>query len=803
MSPRIALFVSSLLASCLQAAVPSPVVAPQQPAQLPHLTELRLLDGPFKEAAAANRRYLLAHDPDRLLAPFFRQASLTPKAPAYGNWESMGLEGHSAGHYLSALALMIAAGDDADGELRRRLDYMIAELDTVQRANGDGYLGGISDGKAFWARVATGDTAHVGQRWAPWYNLHKTFAGLLDAYALAGHAQARDVLLRYVDWCDRLTAGLTDEQMQRMNDVEYGGMNEVLADLYAFTGDPRHLAAARRFNHRSVFTPLQQREDRLTGMHANTLIPKITGMERIAALDHDPSLHTGAQFFWETVTQRRSVAFGGNSVSEHFNDPADFQGMIRHREGPESCNTYNMLKLTGELFAAAPRAVYADYYERALYNHILASLNPARPGYVYFTPLRPAHYRNYSQPETAFWCCVGTGMENPGKYGEFIYARSADGLHVNLFIASEFTLAERGLVLRQETRFPDEDRTRLTLRLAQPATFTLHLRHPAWVAADAFTVQINGRPVATTSTPSSYAALHREWRDGDVVELHLPMRTTVERLPDGSDWVALLHGPILLAAPAGTADMPNLYADGSRMGQVAYGPVVPLDQVPVLLASAADLPRHVVPDPAAGPLHFRLTEVAEPSPSGGVPLLPFFRLHDQRYQMYWQLTTRQDLEQRRALLAAAERAKAAFEAATLDSVAIGEQQPETEHDLQGEAMESGIHNGRRWRHGRVLQYTLAPRGATEAVLSVTYSGDDRDREFDLLVDGRVIATQRLTRERPHGFIEKRYPLPAELLAALAPDARLTVRFETRRGLAGGLFDLRLLKPGAPEVPPTD
>jgi len=461
-----------------------------------------------------------------------------------------------------------------------------------------------------------------------------------------------------------------------------------------------------------------------------------------------------------------------------------------------------MLKLTEELFAAAPRADYADYYERALYNHILASLNPARPGYVYFTPIRPAHYRNYSQPETAFWCCVGTGMENPGKYGEFIYARGPESLYVNPFIASELTASDLGLVLRQETRFPDEDRTRLVLRLDSPATFTLHLRHPAWVAAGDFTIQVNGRASATESGPSSYAALRREWKNGDVVEIRLPMRTTVERLPDGSDWVALKHGPILLAAPSGTADMPNLYADDSRMGQIARGPVVPLDQVPVLLATADELPRHVRPEPAAGPLSFRLVDVAEPPAPGGLLLVPFFRLHDQRYQMYWQLTTRQGLEERRALVAAAERAKAAREAATLDAIAVGEQQPEVEHDLKGEGMETGIHNGRRWRHGRVIQYTFDPRGAKEALLAVTYSGDDRGREFDILVNGRVIATQRLIGEKPHGFVEKRYPLPADLLAE-AGTTRLTVRFQAKQQLAGGLYDVRLLKPGAPEVPQTD
>jgi DUF1680 family protein len=782
------------------AAEPKPVIVPAQPAKLLPLSEVRLLTSPFTDAARANREYLLAHHTDRLLAPYFREAGLKPKADPYGNWESSGLDGHTAGHYLSALALMIAAGDDKDGEMRRRLDDMVGELGTVQRANGDGYVGGVPGSKELWKGIKEGKVDLIRTKWVPWYNVHKMFAGLRDAYLLVGNEKAREILVQFGDWCVGVTSGLSEEQMQRMIGVEYGGMNEVMADIYTITGDKKYLDAAMRFNHRAVFEPLERHEDKLTGLHANTQIPKIVGMERIAALTHDEKLHRGADFFWDTVTSNRSVAFGGNSVSEHFNNPKDFSGVVEHREGPETCNTYNMLKLTEELFQADPKAGYADYYEAALYNHILASIHPGKPGYVYFTPLRPQHYRVYSRPEQAFWCCVGSGMENPGRYGGFIYARSKDGIYVNLFIPSELTMRDSGLVLRQETRFPDEGKTRLSLKLGKPMTFTLNIRHPAWVAAGEFSVEVNGETVATESNPASYAAIRREWKDGDLIDVSLPMRTTVERLPDGSNWVAIKHGPIVLATPSGTNDMPNLFADSSRMGHVAFGPVVPLDQVPVLLTSAEELPKHVVPDPKAGPLHFRLVDVAEPPVSNGLPLVPFFRLHEQRYQMIWQLTTRQDMEQRRERLAAIERANAAREAATLDSVAIGEQQPEVEHDLKGGDMESGHHNGRRWRHGKWFQYSLDPRGAKEAELTVTYSGDDRGREFDILINGELIGTQKLTGEKPQGFVEKRYPIPPALLQA-AGGNRLTIKFEAKQLLAGGIFDLRLIKPNAPQATP--
>ncbi len=785
------LVLASMLVS-VSTASPALRVVPEQPAKLFSHSDVRLLEGPFQKAVEANRLYLLAHDPDRLLAPYRREAGLPAIAEPYGNWESDGLDGHTAGHYLSALALMIAAGDDSDGELERRLDHMIDELDTIQKANGDGYLGGIPGSRAFWADIREGNTGNIGKRWAPWYNLHKMFAGLRDAYLVAGNEKARGVLIGYGEWCDALTAGLSHAQMQEMDSVEYGGMNEVLADIYAITDDQKFLDASKRFNHEAVFEPLENGRDELTGMHANTQIPKIIGMERIAALAGDEQLHKGAAFFWDTVTRNRTIAFGGNSVSEHFNDPHDFHGLLMHREGPETCNTYNMLRLTEELFASEPNAAYADYYERALYNHILASIDPDEPGYVYFTPIRPDHYRVYSVPEQGFWCCVGTGMENPGRYGEFIYARAKDGVYVNLFIASELKDAALGLTLRQDTAFPDEESSRLTLTLDKPQTFSLRLRQPAWVAAGRFTVKVNGADVSIDSAPSSYVSINREWRDGDTVEIALPMETYVEALPDGSPWYAILHGPIVLAHPAGDWDMPGLRADDSRMAHVASGPFLPLDKAPVLLTDAASIADNIVPDPEAGSLHFRLKDVVEPAVSDGLSLIPFFRLHNARYQMYWETTTREGLAARKERLAEAERAAAAREAATVDSVAPGEQQPEVEHDYYGEDTQSGIHNGRRWRHGKLIQYTLDTRDEPAVSLSITYSGDDSGRTFDIFANDTLIATQNLTAEKRGFFIEKLYSIPAEVLAS-APDGKLTIKLVARKWLAGGVYDVRLLR----------
>ncbi len=790
------LAISALIVGCLRLPIQAdelPAIA--TPAVMPPLTAVRLLDGPFADAVKANRAYLLAVEPDRLLAPYLREAGLEPKAKVYGNWESSGLDGHTAGHYLSALASMVASGSDTPGgELRRRLDYMIAEMDRCQKASSDGYLGGVPGSRVLWKAVAEGQVDAVNRKWVPWYNLHKTFAGLRDAYWYVGNVQARNILVRCGDWCEKITSGLSDDQMQRMLGQEHGGMNEVLADIYAITRDEKYLRLAQRFCHKAVLDPLVRHEDQLTGKHANTQIPKVVGLERIATLTGDKDADSGARYFWENVTGARTVAFGGNSVSEHFNDPKNFSAMLESREGPETCNTYNMLRLTGELFASQPRAAYADYYERALYNHILASINPVTPGYVYFTPIRPEHYRVYSQPSKGFWCCVGTGMENPGKYGEFIYAQATNGIYVNLFIASELKASNLGLMLHQKTTFPDEPRTKLTLKLKKSAKFTLYLRHPGWVAAGQFAVRVNGKSVTVSSTPSSYAELRREWRDGDRVEVELPMRTTFERLPDGSDWVAILRGPIVLAWPAGTNNLSGLFANDSRMGHVASGPLVPVDRVPVLLSSADDLPGHIKMDTAAGPMHFRLADVVEPSAPEGLPLIPFFRLHGQRYQMYWQLTTKEEIASRRERIAAEERAKALREANTLDRVAVGEQQPEVEHDFVGEKSDSGLRNGRRWRRGEWFQYGLDTCGEKRVELAVTYWGGDVGRAYDIFVNGELLATETVDHSNPNRYFEKRYALPEKILSH-STNGHVSIKFSAKPGATGGgVYDVRLMKP---------
>lgn len=763
------------------------------------LGDVQLAAGPFRNAQELDRRYLLALEPDRLLAPFRREAGLMPKGEVYPNWEADGLGGHTAGHYLSALANMVAA--TGDGQLRLRLDYMVADLAICQQANGNGYVGGVPRSRELWKEIAAGDIRaqnfSLNDGWVPWYNLHKLFAGLRDASLVGGNQQARQVLVGLTDWCDNLVADLSDEQMQDMLRAEHGGMNEVLADVYAATGEQKYLDLARRFSHRPILEPLLRKRDRLTGLHANTQIPKVIGYARIGELGGDRQWIDAARFFWETVAAKRSVAIGGNSVREHFHPADDFSSMIESPQGPETCNTYNMLRLTEQLFRTEPdmRARYADYYERALYNHILSSQHPRHGGFVYMTPMRPRHYRVYSQPQLCFWCCVGSGLENHAKYGRFIYAHEDDQLYVNLFMASELEWPDKGLTLSQETEFPDLPRTRLELSLVAPTELALNIRWPEWVAEGELKIAVNGETLPLSGKPQSYVTIRRRWQDGDRVEIELPMRTRLERLPDGSDYVAVLHGPVVLAARTGTQDLEGLVADAARFAHIASGPQEPLNEAPMFVTDdVATLAEEIKPVPGK-PLTFTAAKAIRPDSFDQLELIPFFRLHDARYMIYWRVVSPAEYAEVLAEIERAEAARLALEARTIDQLRPGEQQPEVEHNYQGEDSNSGNYRGRSLRDAQGwFSYDFNVPRDQPLELMVTYFSGDRRREFDILANDEVIAEFDLPR-RGGGddFVDVTYPIPRVIVSA-AEHGVLTIRFKARDGsMAGGVYGLRILR----------
>jgi DUF1680 family protein len=768
--------------------------ASAQAADLFPLRDVRLGPSPFLDAQTTDLHYLVAMDPDRLLAPFLREAGLEPKQPSYGNWESSGLDGHMGGHYLSALALMFAS--TGDPEVQRRLNYFVAELKRAQQANGDGYLGGIPGGRAAWRDVADGklhaDNFSVNGKWVPWYNLHKIYAGLRDAWHYAGNEDARLMLIQLSDWALRLTGKLTDEQMQAMLKSEHGGMNEVLADVYQMTGDARYLALALRFSHQAVLAPLGKGEDRLTGLHANTQIPKVIGFQRIGELTKRKDMAQAAEFFWQTVVEHRTVAIGGNSVKEHFHDSADFSPMINEVEGPETCNTYNMLKLTEMLFLADGQGKYADYYERALYNHILASQRPGG-GFAYFTPMRPNHYRVYSQVDQGMWCCVGSGIESHAKYGEFIYAHDKDALFVNLFIPSVLKWRDKGVEVTQTNRFPDQAGTRITVD--SDARFTMKIRYPAWVAAGKLGVRVNGRAMRIDAQPGSYLSIDRAWRKGDRVDLSLPMTTRLEQMPDKSNYYAVMHGPIVLAAKTNPflGEKLNFLADDSRMGHIASGQVCPLESAPTFVADSRDFLKRLKPVKGKA-----LTFMAPGLVQGGgvgpsTEFIPFFRLHESRYAMYFPQSTPGEYAHMKAETAAAEAERLALDARTIDQVAPGEQQPESDHGFQGKGADAGINKGRHWRHATGwFSYRLNDPKREGKILRLSFARADAGRRFDILVNGKGIAEVELPADEAQEFYTRDYRLPTDPVQAA--DGRLEVKFVARDGsVAGGLYGLRLLR----------
>ena len=697
------------------------------------ISQVRLTDSRFLQNQKADICYLLALDADRLLAPYLKEAGLQPKAANYTNWENTGLDGHIGGHYLSALSYMYAA--TGNREVEQRMDYMLAELDRCQLAAGDGYLSGVPGGRKIWQEIADGNiraaSFGLNDRWVPLYNIHKIYAGLRDAWLVGGREQARQMLIALTDWMVAEVSRLSDDQVQQMLVSEHGGLNETFADVYAITGDKKYLRLAHQFSDRRMLDPLLRGEDNLTGKHANTQIPKVIGYKRIADLEGLQDWDRASKFFWDVVIGQRSVSIGGNSMREHFNPTNDFSELLASEQGPESCNTYNMLRLTKMLYQTSADKAYMDYYERALYNHILSILNPVQGGFVYFTPMRSGHYRVYSQPQTSMWCCVGTGLENPARYGEMVYAHVGKDLIVNLFIPSVLTWDD--MVVRQENRFPQEPSTELTLQLKRARQMKLRIRKPSWT--EGMTVMVNGQSVKTAEEDGCLV-VSRKWQDGDRVRVDMPMHLTAMTTPDGNPQYSFLYGPIVLAAKTGTDRQDGMYADDSRGGHIANGPQIPLTQLPAIVGDSATLLSHL--QPVVGkPLTFRLTGLTLPA-FEGMQLVPFYELYECRYQIYFPLYTAEQWKVRQDELAREEQARQQLEARTVDKVFCGEQQSESDHFFAASNSWNGSDNGVHWRRTRgVFGYQVKTVGAR--VVRLSGVGDDR-QQLSLMLDGRSLGT---------------------------------------------------------------
>lgn len=759
-----------LLASSIHAAAP---VIDRVPALADEFqpSAVKLLPSPFATAMAANDRVLIALEPDRLLHSFRTNAGLPAKAPAYGGWESQGVAGHTLGHYLSAISKEFAATQSP--VLKKRVDYIVSELSLCQSKRADGYIGAIPDGDRIWAEIKKGDVRSSGfdlnGGWVPWYTLHKDFAGLLDAYRYTGSKQALVVAKKLGDWAIDETAALTPDKWQLMLGCEHGGMNEAFANLYGFTGDRRYLEIGRKFYHKEVLDPLAEAKDQLAGHHANTQIPKIIGMARLYELEAQPNDKAIAVNFWNAIVNHHSYVNGGNSNYEHLQDPDKLNDQLSDNTS-ETCNTYNMLKLTTHLFRWEPSATYADYYERALYNHILASQDPADGMVCYYVPLVSGGARTYSTPTESFWCCVGTGIENHTQYGQAIYYHHGrERLWVNLFIPSDLTWKEAGVIIHQRTDFPSSGKILLRVESKARSRFELKIRHPKWAQAP-LTVSVNGTAVALSNQPESYVTIKRVWNPGDRVTFTLPMPLHTESMPDNPKRLALFKGPVLLAADLGPTS-----------AEVKRAPVLVTSDQPVdtWLRST-------------GPLTYITTGVAKPDP---LTFKPFYTISHNRYAVYLDTFDVEGWRKQEEIYRQEEEQARELAARTVDYLRPGEMQPERDHNFQGEKVETGEFKKRKWRHalsGGWFSFDMAVDPSKPNALVLTYWGSDAgDREFDILVDGKKIATQKLEREKPDVFFDVRYEIPSELLEG---KKKVTIKLQALpTKLAGGLYGARVVR----------
>lgn len=728
--------------------------------------DVRLLDGPFKRAMEVNQRWLKEADVERFMHNYRVTAGLKTNAEAFGGWEGLDVElrGHSLGHLLTALSEMYAStGDEI---YKQKCNAFVEALAECQQAlDADGYL------SAFPEHLI--DRAIEGKSvWAPWYTLHKIYAGLLDAYLLCDNRQAYDVVSKMCDWAYGKLKSLSDADLQRMLQCEFGGMSEFFYNMYAVSGNRQHKELGDKFYHKVILDPLLAGEDKLGGTHANTQIPKAVGEARGYEVTGEQRHHDIAEFFWHTVLKNHTYVTGGNSDSEYFGQP----GKLSERLGQnttETCNTYNMLKLTRHLFTWDALPGYADYYERALYNHILSSQNPETGGVTYFHTLHPGSAKDFNMPFIAHTCCVGTGYENHSKYGEAIYYRTSDdkGLYVNLFIASELNWKEKGFKLRQETSFPEESSTRLTVSAETPVDLTLHLRYPVW-AVDGVKVKVNGKKVAVRTKPSSYISLKRSWKGGDIIEMEMPMRLHTEFMPDNPSKGAILYGPIVLAAELGADDIDDTFG------------------VPVFVNPDKKSEKWIKPVEGKQ-MTFRTKGVGRPEEA---LLSPLYKIYNQRYAAYFDFFTEEDWTNKQKEYKKRLQEEKDIASRTIDWVGIGEHQSERDHLVESKisyVYNQGGRMGRDVRAEGFLHYQVAvnPEGKNELMLTF-WGSDSGHLQFDVLIDGKVMTNITVTDEKPGAFYNRFFAIPDEMVLG-KENVRISF-IPTPGNRAGIIYGLRTL-----------
>jgi DUF1680 family protein len=749
----------------------------RQPVQPVPLRAVRLLPSPYLTAVTVNLEYLHRLDSDRLLHNFRSQAGLTPKGAVYAGWESDTIGGHTLGHYLSALSLMHAQTGDA--ECKRRITYIVDELTLCQAQSSDGFVAGftrrrgdaIEPGRLVFDEVRRGDirarSFDLNGCWVPLYSWHKLMAGLLEAHRHCGNKAAIQVAEKLGTYIGGVFDALSESQIQKMLDCEHGGINESFAELYSRTGERRWLALSETIYHRKVLEPLSRGEDCLPNIHANTQIPKLIGLARLHELTGEARHLKAAGFFWESVTSNYSYVIGGNADREYFQTPRSISRHITEQTC-ESCNSYNMMKLTRLLYVDTAAAKYFDYYERTHLNHILAQHHPQTGMFAYMVPLMSGSHREFSTPIDDFWCCVGTGMESHAKHGDSIYWTQGNDIIVNLYIPSKLTLPHPAIGLRLETAYPFADDVALTVTQARDSVSAISLRIPAWCENPSLSV--NGRDMAS-AVADGYLRLRRRWNSGDVIRLNLPRKLRIEPTPDDPDTVAVLFGPLVLAGDLGPATQ--------RWAGLA----------PVLVGN--DPARAIVP--TAEPAVFRTQSLVHPA---DLTLRPFAFQHDNNTAVYFRRFSEADWQLEQLKFKAEQARLAELDARSADMVRLGDADAEREHSLESKISYAVVYRGRTGRDARsggFFECVMKARPGA-LILQSTYWGEERDRRFTILVDGVNVAGEQLNGAGPSDFVERDYLIPASLTKS---KPLLRIRFEPESGFsAGPVFGLRLYEAGA-------
>ena len=584
------------------------------------MKQLRLGEGPCKQAMEADRQYLHSLPPDRLLHTFRTNAGFPSSAQPLGGWEAPDCElrGHySGGHYLSAAALMYASiGDE---ELRANANMVVAELAKCQNALKADYLSAFPI--EFFDRLRERQKV-----WAPFYTIHKIMAGNLDMYVHCGNEQALEVAEKMADWTGGYTQSLSYEHMQRVLGTEFGGMGETLSNLYAVTGKEQYLEVAQRFDKTQFFEPLAAHRDELKGLHVNTHLPQVIAAARYYELTGERKYRDIAQYFWDEVVSERSYCTGGTSNGESWNTEPGNLSTELSTSTTECCCAYNMMKLTRHLFcwSADPRLM--DYYERALFNHRLGTINPEDGTMMYYLPLASGYWKTFGKPFDSLWCCTGTGSEEYAKLTDTIYFHDDESLYVNLYIDSQLEWPEKGIRVRQETRFPEQEATTITVSVKSPVQMAVNLRIPYWVRGG--NVRINGTQLPAFASPSSYLAINRVWKNGDKIDLSLPMGLHISSMPDDEKMQAVMYGPLVLAGRFGLVTREMMYSGD-------YQPK-PGDQfkVPDIVADPANPTAWVQPD-SKQPLTFQMVGQAQP-----VTMVPLYKVIHDRYAVYWKVNNK-------------------------------------------------------------------------------------------------------------------------------------------------------------------